>query len=204
MKEHLIVVHNWSEDIARTARTNFGLNKNRAPKSEDKRKCKLRSYPLRKCPFVYCQKILTQMDNHLAGTHKLKGPQYKKMLKHSKVVQSHLITNIGSGMTVDIIANSGVETEMVLDSVNFNTDSEETTEMVVDSVDSSTYTKQANERYVVLRDLKGINSTEVITAILAPNFYHKHNLFIDPIYLAEINLTDYYILKLSVAEMYSH
>ena len=83
-----MTVHKWSITDASAARVNYGLNIKRPALESDCRKVKIRSYKKRKCPFVFCQKIVIRMENHLTQFHKLSGDTKKRLLNEAEYIEN--------------------------------------------------------------------------------------------------------------------
>lgn len=88
LKEHLITIHRWTEVQASCARVNYNLNVERPKLPPDQRKSKVRKRTRRRCPFLFCQKEVVRMENHLKQFHNLSGVMYKYHLSQAQEVHS--------------------------------------------------------------------------------------------------------------------
>ena len=78
LKRHLVNVHKWEGEKARTARLNFGLRKDFKAKHIGRRKTKSRIYKRRICPYEMCGRVVKRLDNHLRQFHHVKDFALRK------------------------------------------------------------------------------------------------------------------------------
>ena len=126
LKKHLIKVHKWPAHKAVAARFEYNLNIERSRLDDNSRKSKVRSYKKRRCPMVFCQKVVVRMDNHLSDHHQLDGKLYKRMLAEAVYVDvgtQDISSNTDNDLSKSVLVEKGLLHAAVLNAkIDSNTE----------------------------------------------------------------------------------